>query len=89
MCNGSRPQSVPANHREREGSRETATGIPGGGFAYARRGQSRPGQLSGRVLLRYSGTEPKARVMVEAEQAADVAQWSERLATAVRSAIGA
>lgn len=44
---------------------------------------------SGRIVLRYSGTEPKARVMVEAEQAADVAQWSERLATAVRSAIGA
>jgi phosphoglucosamine mutase len=44
---------------------------------------------SGRVVLRYSGTEPKARVMVEAEHAADVAQWSERLATAVRAAIGA
>jgi phosphoglucosamine mutase len=44
---------------------------------------------SGRVVLRYSGTEPKARVMVEAEHAADVAQWSERLATAVRTAIGA
>jgi phosphoglucosamine mutase len=43
---------------------------------------------SGRVVLRYSGTESKARVMVEAEQAADVAQWSERLATAVRTAIG-
>lgn len=44
---------------------------------------------SGRVVLRYSGTEPKARVMVEAEKAEDVALWSERLATAVRSAIGA
>jgi len=44
---------------------------------------------SGRVVLRYSGTEPKARVMVEAEHAADVARWSERLATAVRTAIGA
>ena len=44
---------------------------------------------SGRVVLRYSGTEPKARVMVEAERADDVAHWSERLAAAVRSAIGA
>jgi phosphoglucosamine mutase len=44
---------------------------------------------SGRVVLRYSGTEQKARVMVEAEHAADVARWSERLATAVRTAIGA
>jgi phosphoglucosamine mutase len=44
---------------------------------------------SGRVVLRYSGTEPKARVMVEAEKAEDVVLWSERLANAVRSAIGA
>ena len=44
---------------------------------------------SGRVVLRYSGTEPKARVMVEAEQESQVALWCERLASAVRSAIGA
>ncbi len=44
---------------------------------------------SGRVVLRYSGTEPKARVMVEAERAEDVDLWAERLAAAVQSAIGA
>jgi phosphoglucosamine mutase len=44
---------------------------------------------SGRVVLRYSGTEPKARVMVEAERAEDVQHWAERLASAVRSALGA
>ena len=44
---------------------------------------------AGRVILRYSGTEPKARVMVEAERDEDVALWAERLATAVRTAIGA
>ena len=44
---------------------------------------------SGRIVLRYSGTEPKARVMVEAERAEDVARWSQRLAAAVQSAIGA
>jgi phosphoglucosamine mutase len=43
----------------------------------------------GRVVLRYSGTEPKARVMVEAERAEDVNRWAERLASAVRTAIGA
>jgi len=44
---------------------------------------------SGRVVLRYSGTEPLARVMVEAERAEDVKRWTEALAAALRSAIGA
>jgi len=42
----------------------------------------------GRIVLRYSGTEPLARVMVEAERAEDVARWSEALASAIRSSLG-
>jgi len=44
---------------------------------------------SGRVVLRYSGTEPLARVMVEAEYEADVVRWTDSIASAIRSAIGA
>jgi phosphoglucosamine mutase len=44
---------------------------------------------SGRVVLRYSGTEPLARVMVEAERDEDVRRWSDSLASALRSALGA
>ncbi len=44
---------------------------------------------AGRVVVRYSGTEPKARVMVEAESAEDVTHWAETLASAIRTAIGA
>jgi phosphoglucosamine mutase len=43
---------------------------------------------SGRVVLRYSGTEPLARVMVEAERDEDVSRWTESLASALRSSIG-
>ena len=43
---------------------------------------------SGRVVLRYSGTEPLARVMVEAEREADVLRWTDALAGALRTAIG-
>jgi phosphoglucosamine mutase len=44
---------------------------------------------NGRVVLRYSGTEQLARVMVEAEHDADVERFSQSLANALRSAIGA
>jgi phosphoglucosamine mutase len=43
---------------------------------------------NGRIVLRYSGTEPLARVMVEAEHAADVERFSEAIASAIRATIG-
>ena len=44
---------------------------------------------AGRVVLRYSGTEALARVMVEAERAEQVERWTQALASAVYEAIGA
>lgn len=43
---------------------------------------------NGRVVLRYSGTEQLARVMVEAEHETDVRRFSESLASALRASIG-
>jgi phosphoglucosamine mutase len=43
---------------------------------------------NGRIVLRYSGTEPLARVMVEAEHHADVQRFSQSVADALRSSIG-
>src|SRR5271165_2294648 len=44
---------------------------------------------NGRIVLRYSGTEPLARVMVEAEHDADVQRFSQSIAAALKSAVGA
>jgi phosphoglucosamine mutase len=44
---------------------------------------------AGRVVLRYSGTEPLARVMVEAETDGEVRRWSDLIAAALSSSIGA
>ena len=43
---------------------------------------------NGRIVLRYSGTEPLARVMVEAEHAHDVERYSQSIASAIRATIG-
>lgn len=42
----------------------------------------------GRVLLRYSGTEPLARVMVEGEDAHEIEEMANRLADAVKRELG-
>jgi phosphoglucosamine mutase len=43
---------------------------------------------NGRIVLRYSGTEALARVMVEAEHASDVEKYSHSIASAIRLTIG-
>ena len=42
----------------------------------------------GRVLLRYSGTEPKARLLIEGRNAADLQHWSTQICDAIRKQIG-
>lgn len=39
---------------------------------------------SGRTIVRYSGTENKIRILVEAEQSSDVLHWIERLSAAAK-----
>jgi phosphoglucosamine mutase len=42
----------------------------------------------GRVLIRYSGTEPKVRVMVEGEDESRVAEYANEIAEGIRRALG-
>ena len=44
---------------------------------------------SGRVVVRFSGTEPLARVMIEAESDEEVNRWTGRIAEAIRAELGA
>jgi phosphoglucosamine mutase len=43
---------------------------------------------SGRVVVRFSGTEPLARVMVEGPSMDEVESWAGRIATAIRGELG-
>ena len=43
----------------------------------------------GRLLLRYSGTEPLARVMIEGENQGQINEWARRIAQAIEREIGA
>jgi phosphoglucosamine mutase len=43
----------------------------------------------GRVLLRYSGTEPKVRLLIEGREQSQIDRQADRIADAIQSAIGA
>jgi len=43
----------------------------------------------GRLLLRYSGTEPKARLLMEGRDPAVLEKWSSQIADAIKQQIGA
>jgi phosphoglucosamine mutase len=44
---------------------------------------------AGRVVVRFSGTEPLARVMIEADSEQKVEKWTTRIANAIRKELGA
>ncbi|HXE13056.1 MAG TPA: hypothetical protein VN633_13100, partial [Bryobacteraceae bacterium] len=44
---------------------------------------------AGRIVVRFSGTEPLARVMIEASSEESVNKWTARIADAIRHELGA
>ncbi|HXJ71500.1 MAG TPA: phosphoglucosamine mutase, partial [Candidatus Dormibacteraeota bacterium] len=47
------------------------------------------GQEGGRVLLRYSGTEPKARLLLEGSDREVLRHWSKKICDAIQRQVGA
>ncbi|MFA5264812.1 MAG: phosphoglucosamine mutase [Opitutaceae bacterium] len=43
----------------------------------------------GRIMLRYSGTEPKARLLLEGSDQAQLEQWAKKIGESIRRQIGA
>jgi phosphoglucosamine mutase len=42
----------------------------------------------GRLLLRYSGTEPLARIMIEGESQSEIEKWADELAEVIEKSLG-
>jgi phosphoglucosamine mutase len=42
----------------------------------------------GRLLVRYSGTEPLLRIMIEGKDQAEIQQWADEIASVVRTELG-
>jgi phosphoglucosamine mutase len=44
--------------------------------------------LNGRILIRYSGTEPLLRIMIEGQDKYQITGWAKEIADAVEKTIG-
>jgi phosphoglucosamine mutase len=70
----------------RVGSKPDVSTVPGLAAA-VRRAEEALGER-GRVLVRYSGTEPLLRVMVEGEQEAQIRSFAQAIADEARRSLG-
>jgi phosphoglucosamine mutase len=77
------PQTL-VNGRVRE--KAEVTTVPDVAEAMARVERALDGR--GRLLVRYSGTEPLLRIMIEGEDQATIQAWAEEIAEAVRTNLG-
>ena len=58
-------------------------------MALVKQAEAEVQQQDGRLLLRYSGTEPKARLLMEGRDRAVLEKWSGEIGAALRRRVGA
>ena len=90
VARGSAPatEDVPAGAAERARAREARLDDDSRGRAQAVADVEARLAGRGRLLVRYSGTEPLLRVMIEGEHQDEINAWAAEIADAVRAAIG-
>src|SRR5437867_106865 len=64
---------------------EQMDGVP----AFLAEAEAELKEQGGRVFLRYSGTEPKARLLLEGRDAATLEKWTQKLCEVIRKQVGA
>ena len=64
---------------------EEVDGLP----ALLRKAEADCNRSGGRILLRYSGTEPKVRLLLEGPQAALLQRWNGKISKLLQTELGA
>jgi len=81
--------ALSATRHQRPRAREKAVRAARWRVKLVKQAEAELKSAGGRVLLRYSGTEPKARLLLEGRDAKVLEKWSQKICAAIQKQIGA